>query len=81
VDELRAAKPTTKRAPEWAPAAVRLRGFPFHYYRGREDFETAFARLDPLRQVGLVIVDYLQLVPPPKARTTQTRTPRWCCGT
>ncbi len=36
-----------------------------------EDFETVFERLDPLRQIGLVVVDYLQLVPPPKARTTQ----------
>jgi replicative DNA helicase len=30
-----------------------------------------FERLDPLRQIGLVVVDYLQLVPPPNARTTQ----------
>src|SRR6266850_2553172 len=51
---------------------LRLRGLPLSLLPlAGEDFETAFARLDPLRQVGLVIVDYLQLVPPPKARTTQ----------
>jgi replicative DNA helicase len=36
-----------------------------------EDFESAFERLDSLRQIGLVVVDYLQLVPPPQERTTQ----------
>src|SRR5207244_380103 len=37
------------------------------------DFETAAERLDPLRQLGLVVVDYLQLVPSPRgvARSTQ----------
>jgi len=37
------------------------------------DFETAAERLDPLRQLGLVVIDYLQLVPSPRgvARSTQ----------
>src|SRR5947199_207714 len=37
------------------------------------DFETAAERLDPLRELGLVVVDYLQLVPSPRsvARSTQ----------
>src|SRR6266566_5193843 len=39
--------------------------------RAGDDFATVFEQLDPLRQVGLVVVDYLQLVPQPKARTTQ----------
>src|SRR5207249_1340845 len=51
---------------------LRLRGLPLSLLPlAGEDFETVFERLDPLRQIGLVVVDYLQLVPPPKARTTQ----------
>jgi replicative DNA helicase len=30
-----------------------------------DDFDTMADRLDPLRQLSLVVVDYLQLVPPP----------------
>jgi replicative DNA helicase len=37
------------------------------------DFDTMADRLDPLRQLSLVVVDYLQLVPPPEGlnRITQ----------
>src|SRR5436189_5324401 len=72
VDELRAAKLTDQTRAGVGGAAVRLRGLPLSLLPlAGEDFETVFERLDPLRQVGLVVVDYLQLVPPPKARTTQ----------
>src|SRR6266516_1306021 len=72
VDELRAAKLSDQTRAGVGGAAVRLRGLPLTLLPlAGEDFETAFERLDPLRQVGLVVVDYLQLVPPPKARTTQ----------
>src|SRR5216117_1674239 len=72
VDELRAAKLSDQTRAGVGGAAVRLRGLPLALLPlAGEDFETVFERLDPLRQVGLVVVDYLQLVPPPKARTTQ----------
>src|SRR6267378_6103479 len=72
VDELRAAKMNDQMRAGIGAAAVRLRGLPLSLLPlAGEDFETAFDRLDPLRQIGLVVVDYLQLVPPPKARTTQ----------
>jgi len=72
VDELRAAKLNDQTRAGIGAAAVRLRGLPLSFLPlAGEDFETAFDRLDPLRQIGLVVVDYLQLVPPPKARTTQ----------
>src|SRR5258708_37903878 len=72
VDELRGAKLNDQARAGVGGAAVRLRGLPLTFLPlAGEDFETAFERLDPLRQVGLVVVDYLQLVPPPKARTTQ----------
>src|SRR6185503_13785780 len=76
VDELRAAKLTDQTRAGVGGAAVRLRGLPITFLPlAGEDFESAFERLDPLRQIGLVVVDYLQLVPPPsevgRARTTQ----------
>src|SRR2546428_266057 len=55
-------------------AAVRLRGLPLSLLPlAADDFETMAARLDPLRQLGLVVLDYLQLVPAPTgaARSTQ----------
>src|SRR6267154_2159967 len=72
VDELRAAKLNDQTRAGVGGAAVRLRGLPLSLLPlAGEDFEAVFERLDPLRQIGLVVVDYLQLVPPPKARTTQ----------
>ena len=72
IDELRAAKLTDQTRAGVGGAAVRLRGMPIAFLPlAGEDFETAFERLDSLRQVGLVVVDYLQLVPSPQERTTQ----------
>jgi len=76
VDELRAAKLSDQTRAGIGGAAVRLRGLPLTMLPlAGADFETVFDRLDPLRQIGLVVVDYLQLVPPPReggrARTTQ----------
>lgn len=74
IDELRSAKLNDLTRAGIGGAAVRLRGLPLTILPlAGEDFETVFERLDPLRQVGLVVVDYLQLVPPPNAknRTTQ----------
>ena len=76
VDDLRAAKMSDQTRAGIGGAAVRLRGLPLTMLPlAGEDFETVFARLDPLRQIGLVVVDYLQLGPPPReggrARTTQ----------
>ena len=72
IDEIRAAKLNEQTRAGIGGAAVRLRDLPLALLPlAGEDFETAFERLDSLRQVGLVVVDYLQLVPPPKSRTTQ----------
>src|SRR6266480_879434 len=46
--------------------AVRLRGLPLTILPlAAPDLETAFERLAPLRDLALVVVDYLQLVPAP----------------
>jgi replicative DNA helicase len=74
VDELRHAMTNELTRASLGSAAVRLRGLPLSILPlAAEDFESMAARLDSLRQLGLVIVDYLQLVPPPTgaARTTQ----------
>src|SRR5438094_1735829 len=74
VDELRGAKLNDQTRAGIGGAAVRLRGLPLSTLPlAARDFETAAARLDPLRQLGLVVVDYLQLVPSPRgvARSTQ----------
>src|ERR1700694_4966767 len=76
VDELRTAKLSDQTRAGVGGAAVRLRGLPLTMLPlAGEDFETVFERLDRLGQIGLVVVDYLQLVPPPReggrARTTQ----------
>src|SRR6059036_2236456 len=74
VDELRGAKLNEQTRAGIGGAAVRLRGLPLTILPlAAADFETAAERLDPLRQLGLVVVDYLQLVPSPRgvARSTQ----------
>ena len=74
VDELRVAKMSDQTRAGIGAAAVRLRGLPLSVLPlAAPDFETVAERLDPLRQLGLVVVDYLQLVPPPRgaARVTQ----------
>jgi replicative DNA helicase len=72
VDELRAAKLTDQTRASIGGAAVRLRDLPIKYLPlAGDDFASAFERLDTMRQIGLVVVDYLQLVPSPQERTTQ----------
>src|SRR5437762_8555727 len=74
VDELRAAKLSDQTRAGVGGAAVRLRGLPLTILPlAAPDFETLAARLDPLRQLGLVVVDYLQLVPTPAGTTRSTQ--------
>lgn len=74
VDDLRAAKMSDQTRAGIGGAAVRLRGLPLAMLPlAADDFDTMADRLDPLRQLSLVVVDYLQLVPPPEglSRVTQ----------
>ena len=66
VDELRSAKMNDQMRAGIGAAAVRLRGLPLTILPlAAPDLETAFERLAPLRDLALVVVDYLQLVPAP----------------
>ena len=66
VDELRTAQMNDQTRAGLGAAAVRLRGLPFALLPlAAPDLETAVARLDPLDRLALVVMDYLQLVPPP----------------
>src|SRR5260370_8523757 len=74
IDELRSAKLNDQARAEVGGAAVRLRGLPLTALPlAAPDFEAVAERLDPLPALGLVVVDYLQLVPSPRgvARSTQ----------
>src|SRR6059036_4362901 len=74
VDELRAAKLNDLTRAGIGAAAVRLRGLPLSLLPlAADDFATMAARLDPLRQLGLVVLDYLQLVPAPTGATRSTQ--------
>jgi replicative DNA helicase len=74
VDELRTAKMSDLTRAGIGAAAVRLRGLPLSLLPlAADDFETTAARLDPLRQLGLVVLDYLQLVPAPAAAARPTQ--------
>jgi len=74
VDDLRAAKMSDQTRAGIGGAAVRLRGLPLAMLPlAAPDFDTMADRLDPLRQLSLVVVDYLQLVPPPKGLTRVTQ--------
>jgi replicative DNA helicase len=74
VDDLRAAKMSDQTRAGIGGAAVRLRGLPLAMLPlAADDFDTMADRLDPLRQLSLVIVDYLQLVPPPRGLTRVTQ--------
>lgn len=74
VDDLRAAKMSDQTRAGIGGAAVRLRGLPIAMLPlAAADFDTMADRLDPLRQLALVVVDYLQLVPPPKGLTRVTQ--------
>jgi len=74
VDDLRAAKMSDQTRAGIGGAAVRLRGLPLAMLPlAAADFDTMAGRLDPLRQLSLVVVDYLQLVPPPEGLTRVTQ--------
>src|SRR6266704_1132187 len=74
VDDLRAAKMSDQTRAGIGGAAVRLRGLPLAMLPlAAADFDTMADRLDPLRQLALVVVDYLQLVPPPGGLTRVTQ--------
>jgi replicative DNA helicase len=74
VDELRGAKLNDQTRAGIGGAAVRLRDLPLTALPlAAPDFETTAERLDSVRQLGLVVIDYLQLLPSPRgvARSTQ----------
>ena len=74
VDELRTAKMNDQTRAGIGAAAVRLRGLPLSIQPlAASDFETMAERLDALGQLSLVVVDYLQLVPPPARSARQTQ--------
>src|SRR6266702_1951083 len=74
VAELRSAKLNDQTRVGIGGAAVRLRDLPLTILPlAAPDFETAAERLDPLRQLGLVVVDYLQLVPSPRGEARARR--------
>jgi replicative DNA helicase len=74
VDELRTARLNDQARAGIGAAAVRLRGLPLAVLSlAAPDFETMDERLDSLRQLALVVVDYLQLVPPPTGRVRETQ--------
>jgi replicative DNA helicase len=74
VDDLRAARMSDQTRAGIGGAAVRLRGLPLAMLPlAADDFDTMAERLDPLRQLALVVVDYLQLVPPPEGLTRVTQ--------
>ena len=74
VDDLRAAKMSDQTRAGIGGAAVRLRGLPLAMLPlAAADFDTMADRLDPLRQLSLVVVDYLQLVPAPRGLTRVTQ--------
>jgi replicative DNA helicase len=74
VDDLRTAKMSDQTRAGIGGAAVRLRGLPLAMLPlAAADFDTMADRLDPLRQLSLVVVDYLQLVPAPRGLTRVTQ--------
>src|SRR5216117_1327203 len=74
VDELRTAKLSDQTRAGIGGAAVRLRGLPLAMLPlAAEDFATLAERLDPLRHLSLIVVDYLQLVPTPAGTTRSTQ--------
>src|SRR6266849_6956111 len=66
VDELRSAELSEQMRAGIGAAAVRLRGLPLSLLPlTAPDLEGALGLLDRLGPLALVVVDYLQLVPPP----------------
>jgi len=74
VDEMREAKVTDHARAGIGAAALRLRGLPFTALPlAAEDFERMSQRLGTLKTLGLVVLDYLQLVPPPRGAGRHTQ--------
>ncbi len=66
VDELRAAELSDQMRAGIGAAAVRLRGLPLSLLPlAAQDLESTLARLDGFKRLALIVLDYLQLVPPP----------------
>lgn len=66
MDELRSAQLNDQMRAGIGAAAVRLRGLPLTLLPlSAPDLETAVGRLERLDRLALVVIDYLQLVPPP----------------
>ena len=71
VDDLRAADLSDQMRAGIGAAAVRLRGLPIALLPlVAADLESALSLLDPLERLALVVIDYLQLVPPPDGTAT-----------
>lgn len=74
MDELRGAKISEQARAGMGAAAVRLRGLPltpFALMSG--DFGHVTRALDETRDLGLVVIDYLQLMPPPRGAGRHTQ--------
>jgi replicative DNA helicase len=70
VDELRSGVLSDQMRAGIGTAAVRLRGLPLALLPlAAQDLDTALARLDDLPRSALVVLDYLQLAPPPAGTT------------
>jgi replicative DNA helicase len=70
MDELRSAQLSDQMRAGIGAAAVRLRGLPLTLLPlAAADLETALARLERLERLALVLIDYLQLAPPPAGTT------------
>jgi replicative DNA helicase len=66
MDELRSAQLNEQMRAGIGAAAVRLRGLPLSLLPlSGQDLETVVSRLERLGRLALVVIDYLQLVPPP----------------
>jgi replicative DNA helicase len=70
VDELRSGVLSDQMRAGIGAAAVRLRGLPLSLLPlAAQDLDTALERLDGLPRTALVVLDYLQLTPPPAGTT------------
>jgi replicative DNA helicase len=74
IDEMREARMTDQARAGIGAAAVRLRDLPLHPLPLAGDgFARVRQRLDAIRTPGLVVLDYLQLVPPPRGAGRHTQ--------
>jgi replicative DNA helicase len=74
IDELRNATLNDQGRAGVGAAAVRLRGLPLVVVPlAAPDLETLAKRLNAVPQLSLVVIDYLQLVPAPRAARRQTQ--------